>query len=133
MAFLKNMLKPPHNSLEISLNNTSIFLKELFFAHLRRTIIRTDKSSADLFGWCEFGSHFSRRVRLDRQQIVSLKSSSQTDKQVDKFRRFVRLKFVHLVLTRLVSLRRFVRPDDLLFSSVKTANDFQWPINTSTW
>lgn len=40
MAFLKNMLKPPHNYLEISLNNISILLKEFFFS-----AFETNKSS----------------------------------------------------------------------------------------
>ena len=41
---------------------------------------------------CEFRSDFGRLVRLDGREIVFKKSSSQTDKQTDKFRRQSRLK-----------------------------------------
>ena len=77
---------------------------------------------------CEFRSDFGRLVRLDGQ-IVFKKSSSQTDKQTDKFRRLSRLKICssRFHIRRFVRLRRFVRPDDLFVqticssSSVKTA------------
>ena len=59
---------------------------------------------------CEFKADFGRLVRLDGQ-IVFQKSSSQKDKQTDKFRLFV--KSSENLFVSFSRLRRFVRPSDL--------------------
>ena len=74
MAFLKNMLKPPLNSLEISLNNISILLKE-FFPHLRRTLKSSGRTNRPPN--CSAGVNLGRTL-IDSFVLMDSKSSPKS-------------------------------------------------------
>ena len=80
MAFLKNVLKPVHNSLEISFNNTSIVLMEFVFTletnkssgrKNRQTIcsasVNSGRTLVDLFFWVDKSSSKNLHRRTNRR------------------------------------------------------------------